>query len=91
MPLHPADPRALEALERAEAELAAKRPTEAIQAAERSQRIEDSGRAYALLTRAACSRLDLSRARAEFQKVPPALRGECIQWCRQFDIDLGAR
>jgi len=88
--LEPTLPRAIEELELAEKALAAGKGVDAQFRAGRSLTTQHSGKALSVLIRAHCSVGDLSRATADFRRVPRELQTECLSFCARFDIDLKA-
>ncbi len=75
-------------LEEAEQALAANNAAEALRIARRSQRTKITGMSFSLLTRAHCRQSDLTNARAQWTKVPPAERNRVRQYCKQYEINL---
>jgi serine/threonine-protein kinase len=76
------------ALDEAEKALAANDATEAIRLVRLSQRTKITETGYSVLTRAHCLQNDLTNARAQWAKVPPAERARVRQYCKRHDIEL---
>jgi serine/threonine-protein kinase len=87
-PSAPRNPEAAAKLEEAEALFQQKQFQEAIQLAQQSVGVENSVRAWRLITLAHCGRGDLERAKASFHRVPGAARRQVIERCRKFEIEL---
>ncbi|ADO68263.1 serine/threonine-protein kinase [Stigmatella aurantiaca DW4/3-1] len=72
----------------AERALSAGNTREAIESAHRSQRIQVTGAAYALLARAYCRQGDISNAKAQWRNVPNTYRGKVSKYCKGYEIEF---
>jgi hypothetical protein len=85
---HALSPAAAADLAEAEAALDAGKPADAIRLAQHSLYAQQSGRAYAVMTRARCAQGDLGNAKAAFVHVDAGDRAAVLRDCRKLGMQL---